>query len=74
MKRADLVPSLFQSMMETEEEVDNNLKLDLFYAVRETFNLIWPFVGIPQVIPALLGIAGYLRSKGIHTLERNRQR
>ena len=65
MKRADLLPPLFQAFVQ-EEQTSSNLKpqtaaTELFYGVRETINIIWPFVGVPQVIPACLGLAGYLQ-------------
>ena len=73
MKRADLVPLLFQASVEALDGSEASL-LNLFRLFRETFNIVWPFVGVPQVVPAALGLAGYLQSKGIQRLEDNRQR
>ena len=71
LKRADLVPSIFRDL--TEEMVDTtNTMTGLFSAVRETINIIWPFVGVPQVIPACLGLAGYLQISGAVVLQRQR--
>ena len=72
MKRADLVPPLVQAKVEgytSESDV-----LELFYEIRETINIIWLFVGIPQVIPACLGLAGYLQSRGVTSLGLEKKR
>ena len=67
MKRADLIPPLFKTAVDEQLSCRNELStaeeatLCLFYAVRETINIIWPFVGVPQVIPGCLGLAGYLQ-------------
>ncbi|KEF60621.1 uncharacterized protein A1O9_02182 [Exophiala aquamarina CBS 119918] len=72
-KRADLVPSLFQNALEKADRSKDSI-LELFDSFRETINMIWPFVCVPQVIPAALGLAGYLQSKGITTLDQNKNR
>ncbi|KAI1623187.1 hypothetical protein EDD37DRAFT_634043, partial [Exophiala viscosa] len=73
MKRADLVPLLFQATVEASDGSEVSL-LNLFRHFRETINIIWPFVGVPQVVPAAFGLAGYLQSRGFEELEDNRQR
>ncbi|KAL1889731.1 hypothetical protein Sste5346_008717 [Sporothrix stenoceras] len=74
MKRADLVPALFAAILAGGESSSDTETLELFYRTRETINIIWPFVGVPQIIPAALGLAGYLKSRGITELETNRRR
>lgn len=69
MKRADLVPPIFQAVAPSPQAA-----IKLFYETRETIDVIWPFVGVPQVIPALLGVVGVLKSHGIEQPERNQQR
>jgi hypothetical protein len=69
MKRADLVPRLFSSQIgEAHGSNNKDAILKAFSSLRETINIIWPFVGVPQVIPACLGLAGYFQSRGIMTL------
>ena len=72
MKRADLVPSLFQDAVSRNNQTSS--VMDQFYSVREVLVIIWPFVGLPQVIPACLGLAGFLQSKGITHVEESRNR
>ncbi|EXJ70437.1 uncharacterized protein A1O5_06505 [Cladophialophora psammophila CBS 110553] len=70
MKRADLVPRLFLCMTQTAHEPNSADTISKHFSeLRETINIIWPFVGVPQVISACLGLAGYFQSKGIMTLD-----
>ncbi|CAK7203397.1 hypothetical protein SEUCBS139899_006130 [Sporothrix eucalyptigena] len=74
MKRADLLPALFASVLRDQDvPTSETATLDLFYRTRETINIIWPFVGVPQIIPAALGLAGYLQSRNV-SLKTNRRR
>ncbi|KIW90513.1 uncharacterized protein Z519_09160 [Cladophialophora bantiana CBS 173.52] len=69
MKRADLVPRLFLCLTKTVHEPNSADTISKhFWELREAINIIWPFVGVPQVIPACLGVAGYFESKGIMAL------
>lgn len=74
MKRADLVPPLFLTQLEDQDGGSKEEVLHLFNTFRETINIIWAFVGVPQIVPACLGLAGYLKSRGIASLETNRLR
>ena len=73
MKRSDLVPHIFQELCRRDGGGSESL-VSRFNASRETLVIIWPFVGVPQVIPACLGLAGILQSLGISSIEANRQR
>lgn len=72
--RADLVPELFSAVLKGQDALSETETTELFQTVQETINFIWPFVGVPQVIPACLDLAGYIRSKGLVRLETNRLR
>ena len=60
MKRGDLVPRLFQDAFDSDSDRTNDDQVEVLLArLRETINIIWPFVGVPQVVPACLGLAGW---------------
>ncbi|KAF9875486.1 hypothetical protein CkaCkLH20_06867 [Colletotrichum karsti] len=60
--RGDSVPKLFRDL--TGEKSAEETKA-LFVVFRQAITLIWPFVGLPQCIPASLGLVGELRQLGI---------
>lgn len=61
-KRGDAVSALFQDA--TKDESDENVK-ELFILVREALALAAPFVGFPSCMPAVFGLVGELRKRGI---------
>ncbi|KIV78525.1 hypothetical protein PV11_10234 [Exophiala sideris] len=73
MKRADLVPSLFRSILRDRNASETDTRA-IFSTLQETINIIWPFVGVPQVIPACLGLAGYLKACNASSIGQARSR
>lgn len=71
LKRGDLVPHLFRDKFggRPQDEI-----FQAFCKVRETLNVIWPFIGVPQIVPACLGLAGYLQSLNLADLLKSDQR
>jgi hypothetical protein len=61
-KRGDAVSALFEDA--TKDESDANAKA-IFIVVREALALAAPFVGFPSCMPAVFGLVGELRKRGI---------
>ncbi|KAF9890641.1 hypothetical protein FE257_005772 [Aspergillus nanangensis] len=61
-RRGDVVSALFRDA--TKNETDAILK-ETFIVVREALAIIVPFVGFPSCMPAVFGLVGELRRRGI---------
>ncbi|KAJ5807432.1 hypothetical protein N7447_010888 [Penicillium robsamsonii] len=61
-RRGDAVSALFRDV--TKDESDASLK-EIFITVRESLALVAPFVGFPSCMPAVFGLVGELRNRGI---------
>ncbi|KAJ3955695.1 hypothetical protein N0V92_007777 [Colletotrichum tropicale] len=60
--RGDSLPKLFRDV--TKEKDDEEVKA-LFATFRTALTLIWPFIGLPQCVPASLGLVGEMRERDI---------
>ncbi|KAL4891196.1 hypothetical protein BDV59DRAFT_203646 [Aspergillus ambiguus] len=61
-RRGDTVSALFGDATKTES--DSSLK-EILITVREALAIVVPFVGFPSCMPAVFGLVGQLRSRGI---------
>ncbi|KAE9576909.1 hypothetical protein CGMCC3_g7101 [Colletotrichum fructicola] len=60
--RGDSLPKLFRDF--TTDKDDEEVKA-LFATFRTALTLIWPFIGLPQCVPASLGLVGEMRERDI---------
>lgn len=65
LKRGDAVCQLFNSLITSKDSGSSEDTADLYARIRESMTVIWPFVGIPAVVPAGLGLAHVLQYHGI---------
>ena len=65
INRADLIPAMFLSIHDNQKDAESIVLQD-FICLRETITIIWPFVGIPKVIPACLGLSKCLEAHGLN--------
>lgn len=61
-RRGDAVPRLFRDLAKGKTVEDTKA---LFASFKLALNLTWAFSGLPQCIPACLGLVGELRQLGI---------
>lgn len=61
-RRGDAVPKLFADVTRNKS---NDETLKVFMSLREAINIIFPFVGLPNCIPACLGLVAAMRTRGI---------
>ncbi|KAK7701848.1 hypothetical protein SLS64_009982 [Diaporthe eres] len=61
-RRGDAVPKLFRDLAKGKTVEDTKA---LFASFKLALNLTWAFSGLPQCIPACLGLVGELRELGI---------
>lgn len=61
-RRGDAVPKLFRDLAKGKTVEDTKA---LFESFKLALNLTWAFSGLPQCIPACLGLVGELRELGI---------
>ncbi|KAL4814831.1 hypothetical protein BDW67DRAFT_186388 [Aspergillus spinulosporus] len=64
-RRGDAVPALFRAA--TQDATQEMVKMT-FITVRECITLINPYVGIPSCMPAIIGLVGELRHRGIDSV------
>lgn len=62
LRRADAVPGLFRQVTADMSKEDTK---KAFEQVREAITIIFPFIGLPNTIPALLGMTPYIKERGI---------
>lgn len=62
LRRADAVPGLFRQVTSDFSKEDTK---KAFEQVREAITIIFPFIGLPNTIPALLGMTPYIKERGI---------
>ncbi|CAH0015644.1 unnamed protein product [Clonostachys rhizophaga] len=62
LKRPDLISAYFHEL--TQGETDES-KLKIYFHMRESMNVVWPFVGLPNVISACYGLFDELRKLGL---------
>lgn len=60
--RGDAVPKLFRDLAKGKTAEETKA---LFASFKLALNLTWGFSGLPQCIPACLGLVGELRELGI---------
>ncbi|CAI0642327.1 unnamed protein product [Colletotrichum noveboracense] len=72
-RRGDAVPKLFHDLAKARDVDETKM---LFASFKLALDLTWPFTGLPQCVPACLGLIGELREldadwfkKGIQTNE-----
>lgn len=56
------MPALFRDV--TKDESETSLSA-IFTTVRESITLVAPYVGMPSCLPAISGLVGELRHRGI---------
>jgi len=61
-KRGDAVPKLYRDIVSGKS---NNDKKAIFFGMKRATNLTWAFVGLPNCIPACLGLINELRRDNI---------
>ncbi|KAH7020546.1 hypothetical protein EDB80DRAFT_882584 [Ilyonectria destructans] len=61
-RRGDAVPKLFHDL--SKEKNKEEIKA-MFLSLKHAINITWPFVGLPNCIPASLGLVNELREYGI---------
>lgn len=61
-RRGDAVPKLFRDLAKNKTAEETKA---LFASLKLALNLTWAFSGLPQCIPACLGLVGELRELGI---------
>lgn len=61
-RRADAVPKYFEAYT---KDLDEATTTKLFIQVREAITIIFPFIGLPNTIPALLGLTPYIKRRGL---------
>jgi len=64
-KRGDAVPKIFRDLVEGKSTAE---KRDTFLSIKRAMNLTWPFVGLPNSMPACLGLIDELRRDNITVL------
>jgi hypothetical protein len=64
--RPDHVPQLFEEAISGIEDIE--IIKSIYYRIRETIMVVWPFVGIPWCVPAGLGLVSVLQKKGIEDI------
>lgn len=69
-RRGDAVPQLFQDLAQKKSDKETK---EIFLIIREGITIIFPFVGLPNCIPACLGLVGELQKRDI-TVERRLNR
>lgn len=62
-RRGDAVPKLFRDLAKGKNMEETKA---LFASFKLALNLTWAFTGLPQSIPACLGLVGELRELGIN--------
>ncbi|KAJ9650684.1 hypothetical protein H2198_010020 [Neophaeococcomyces mojaviensis] len=62
LKRANIVPALFHDL---SEDKSNNEALKIFDDLKEALSIAFPFVGLPNCMPATLGLVGELKARGL---------
>lgn len=65
-KRGDAVSALFQDAIKDDSDADVK---EIFICVREALALAAPFVGFPSCMPAVFGLVGQLRKRGIDEVQ-----
>lgn len=61
-RRGDAVPKLFHDLAKARDVDETKV---LFVSFKLALDLTWPFTGLPQCVPACLGLIGELRELGI---------
>lgn len=61
-RRGDAVPKLFHDLAKARDVDETKM---LFASFKLALDLTWPFTGLPQCVPACLGLIGELRELGI---------
>lgn len=56
------MPKLFRDLV---EEKGNEQTKSLYLSFRHALSITWPFVGLPNCVPACLGLVNELRECGI---------
>ncbi|PVH79623.1 hypothetical protein DL98DRAFT_631100 [Cadophora sp. DSE1049] len=69
-RRGDIVPTLFQEWTSKKTDAETE---KTFIVIREAIGLIYAFVGLPNCIPACLGLVGELHSRNIQIVEGRRR-
>lgn len=59
-RRGDAVSLLFRDL--TKQKSDNEV-IEIFLTIREGITIIFPFVGLPNCIPACLGLIAELQKR-----------
>lgn len=61
-RRGDAVPKLFRDLSKEKNKGEIQAMFLLF---KHAINITWPFVGLPNCVPASLGLVNELREYGI---------
>jgi hypothetical protein len=69
-RRGDLVGPWFQDLIANEKSVDPR---EVFKIIREAIAVAYPFIGLPNCVPACFGLVGVLRELGIDINEDRRR-
>lgn len=69
-RRGDLVGPWFREVVAKDKTTDPK---KFFTIIREAIAVVYPFVGLPNCVPACFGLVGVLREMGIDVDEDRRR-
>ncbi|KAK9449625.1 uncharacterized protein V1518DRAFT_219292 [Limtongia smithiae] len=62
MRRGDAVPRLFE---DATKDLDDESSVTCYMKFREAAIIVYSFIGLPNIVPSMMGIAAYLQGRGI---------